>query len=206
MVKNLFLNLSKALVLVGFTMSLLHLFGCSFFQTTPEQEVDLNKVASDIVQAFEKNNIDPIENLLSQSALDTEDLRKGLRYSNEVLKDEKVIDIEEKNTVEGNQYIDGKSNKYFNCNYYVRTEQNTYRLSFQFFTKNTIYPQDQGIYRIYFSNENDYSDEIERFNEGKTSPVGDLHWNYGATYERAGIYNPEWQTTPPPEGYTTQRY
>ena len=59
MVKNLFLNLSKALVLVGFTMSLLHLFGCSFFQTTPEQEVDLNKVASDIVQAFEKNNIDP---------------------------------------------------------------------------------------------------------------------------------------------------
>lgn len=187
-------------------MSLSSLWGCLPRIASSQQEPDFDEIADRIVEAFEQDSIEPIKGILSQSALETGDLYEGIEHCHEILDENKVTRITEKNIVEGNQYIKGKYDKCTRCNYYVVAGGMHYRLCFQYFSENTIYPKDKGLYRAYFALEASFDEDMESFNEGRKSPNADLHWNYGATYERAGIYNPEWQTTSPPEGYTGQRY
>ncbi|MCI9628110.1 MAG: DUF5104 domain-containing protein [Eggerthellaceae bacterium] len=206
MVENTLTRTLKIFVLIGLSMSLVSLFGCLPHLLSTKQDPNYDEIANQIMEAFEQGSIEPIKGILSQSALETDDLNKGIEYCNETLEGIKVTCITEKNTVEGDQYIKGKYDKYTRCNYYVIAGDMHYRLCFQYFSENTIYPKDKGLYRVYFATETSYNKDMELFEKDRKSPNSDSHWNYGATYERAGIYNPEWQTTPPPEDYEGQKY
>ena len=187
-------------------LSLSSFFGCAPSQSSPRGNPDFEEVAIRIVKAFEDDSIHPIEDILSQSALETSDLMEGIHYGNSLLKGSKKAKIEKKSCVEGDLFLHGKQAKDFACTFYVLTEERDYRLSFQYFVMIEIYPQDYGLYRIHFEDEETYMEGVAKFQRDKENDIGPLHWNYGATYERAGIYNPKWQTTPPPNGDTSQRY
>lgn len=62
------------------------------------------------------------------------------------------------------------------------------------------------MYRVFFVTEERHNQEVEKRDEQLSTEEFPPHWNYGATCERAGIYNPEWETAPPPDGYTFQKY
>ncbi len=68
------------------------------------------------------------------------------------------------------------------------------------------YPEDKGLYRVNFVTEEVSVQEYKERQEQLKNEESLSHWNYGATYERAGIYNPAWKTTPPPDGNTIQKY
>ena len=205
MVRTFIYNTARFAILIGLAMSLFSLFGCLPRIFSSQQEPDFDEIANRIVEAFEQDSIEPIKGILSQSALETDDLQKGITFGNELLGGYEVSNIEFQNKVESDQYKDGESDKFFSCSYTVSTKMQSYRLDYQFFVKNDIYPEDRGLFRINFTTEEaanlEYEDRQEQLKSGDST-----HWNYGATYERAGIYNPKWQTTPPPEDYEGQKY
>lgn len=196
---------AKRCILIGLVMSILSLFGCSF-STSLQKEPSLDEVAQQIIQAFEENDTGPLETVISKSALDSSDLMLGIRYGHKLLKDANKIEVEYDGKTEGSLFLKGKDAKWFSCNYDVVTDRGIYKLSFQYFCRNEIYPSDAGLFRVFFVSEADDKKETEIFDNNLGNPDYPLHWSYGATYERAGIYNPEWQTTPPPEDYEGQKY
>lgn len=205
MVRTFIYNTARFAILIGLAMSLFSLFGCLPRIFSSQQEPDFDEIANRIVEAFEQDSIEPIKGILSQSALETDDLQKGITFGNELLGGYEVSNIEFRNKVEGDQFQKGQSDKYFKCSFILYNEIGEFRLYYQYFTKNDIYPDDRGLYRIYLAttetNKQGYEDRQKQLKSGDST-----HWNYGATYERAGIYNPEWQTTPPPEDYEGQKY
>lgn len=186
-------------------MSLLFIPGCIPLNRSEINEHDFDEIASRIVQAFEQDSMDPIENILSKSALETQDLKEGISYGNELLGDNTNTIIKYISKIESDDWDDGKHDKYFDCTYSVISGSKEFCLEFEFYSESESDPNNRGLYRVSFltKEENDvqYAERQALLKSGNASS-----WNYGATYERAGIYNPEWQTTPPPDGDIRQNY
>lgn len=186
-------------------MSLFSLFGCVHPNRYPQDSPNPDEVAKSIVQAFEDDNVEPIEGVLSQSALNTSDLEQGLKYGNETLGDDLGTEVKYLSEIESDDWIDGKHDKRFDYAYSVISNGKEYILEFEIYAPCESDPSKTGLYRVSFLTKQDndiaYDERQAQLENGESSS-----WNYGATYERAGIYNPEWQTTPPPNGDTSQRY
>lgn len=186
-------------------MSILSLFGCSS-SASSQKEPNLDEIAQLIVEAFEENSVDPIKDILSESALNTKDLHQGIEYGNKLLKNEGDLTINNDGGYEGDGWESGKYYKWRRCFFIVEGDKNSFMLVFHYFLKNDFYPEDKGLYRIYFAPRKNYDAEINRYKQDRDESDSSTSWNYGATYERAGIYNPAWKTTPPPDGNTIQKY
>ncbi len=82
--------------------------------------------------------------------------------------------------------------------YDVATETQRFVLVFEYYPRNTIDRSKQGILRIYFDTEEAYTESGELLNERRQTAeehrFEEPEWNYGALFERPGIYHPSWQT------------
>lgn len=131
-------------------MSILSLFGCS--SSTPSQkEPNIDEIAQLIVEAFEENSVGPIQDILSESALNTKDLCQGIEYGNKLLKNEGDLTINNDGGYEGDGWESGKYYKWRRCFFIVEGDKNSFMLVFHYFLKNDFYPEDKGLYRIYFA-------------------------------------------------------
>lgn len=129
---------ARLVVLIGMIMSLFSLLGCSLLFNAFSKEPDFDGMASRIVAAFEGNSVGPIEGILSQSALEADDLLDGISYGHELLAGGKVEKAEMHSNVEEDQFKNGKSDKSYSCLYDVYTNNGRYCLSLHFFSKNYI--------------------------------------------------------------------
>lgn len=182
-------------------MSILSLFGCSS-SASSQKEPSFDEIAQLIVDAFEENSVDPIQGILSESALATGDLQDGLSYGHSLIEQHEDIRLKYQTKIEDDQWIPGGHSKSFRCAYDVLAGDKVFKLRFEYFPINQPNPENKGLYRIYLVPEEVSIQEYEK----RQSETDSARWNYGATYERAGIYNPAWQLTPPPGGYAAQRY
>lgn len=182
------------------------LYACRFPYQVSFDERNLDDIAERIVASFEEDDIAPIESLLSQSALETDDLMEGIHYAHELLEPYEEIQVTDGGHSEGDLFLRGGRANWYDYYYDVEADGDKFCLRFQYFTFNDIYPTDKGLFRVYFASEEQTEWEGDRFKKHQGGPFYPLHWNYGARYERAGIYNPEWIITPSPNGDTSQRY
>lgn len=206
MVKIFSKNILKIIVLMGVIMFLLSFFACTPQSKTFQKEPSFDEVAQLIVEAFEENSVGPIQDILSESALNTKDLNQGIEYGNKLLKNEGGLTINNDGGYEGDGWESGKYYKWRRCFFIVEGDKNSFMLVFHYFLKNDFYPEDKGLYRIYFAPRENYDAEINRYKQDRDESGSSASWNYGATYERAGIYNPKWKVTPPPDGNAVQKY
>lgn len=181
-------------LLAGMTM-VVALFGCSDAGSSLEDK-KVDEAAHALLDAIQHDDLGEAWRYISDAACTTSDLQQGLDYANSVLggtiKSIDVLPKMERYTVEN-----GKSLRYKMARYDVHTQYGHYYLRFEYYLKNDFDESKNGVFRIYFDTYENYQQEIEQIQKEKeradanNQPLPE--WNYGATYERPGIYHPGWK-------------
>ena len=91
----------------------------------------------------------------------------------------------------------GKSALSYTIVFEINASDQEYCLRIEYYYKNDFDKSKIGIYRAYFDEEQRYNAEIENARmlraqaDANNQPLPE--WNYGASYERPGIYHPGWK-------------
>ena len=189
---------SKAMsiaIAIGMVAASLLLSGCGFALFDEQQLGD--DAAHTIMVAIEEDDMDALFPLLAPCALEADDLQEGFSYAHSVL-DGPVVSIERHGPSYGKQVRGFIWSRSILGRYDVATESGDYLLSFEYYPQNTIDRSKQGICRIYFDTEEAYTESGELLDERRQTAeehnFEEPEWNYGALFERPGIYHPSWQT------------
>lgn len=175
--------LSKATIFLTCT-TLLTLFlatGCSRVLFNEEEAAD--DAANTILQAIEENDLSILAPMLAPCAAKAADLQEGLAYAHSLL-DGPIISVECFDTSYGSATRGPRRSKSILGGYNIATENQEYKLCFEYYPCNTIDDSKEGICCVYFETQETYQG---------SSKAPDGLWHYGAPYERPGIYYPRWQ-------------
>lgn len=175
---------SKIFIFMGVICCMCLLSACFSFRarelgkTGQELEI-LDEQAHVILKALEGNDFALLSPVLSGKALETEDLQEGFDYSCKLLETEQVVELEQGGCPISSHYGAGNSYKKSNASYRVKTESGrTLNLYFEY----------------WYSHESDKT--VLGVNRIKLYDLDTIDENFkaGRLYERAGIYNPNWDS------------
>lgn len=145
--------------------------GCS---SNKKVEKKFDNQAEKLVQALETKDSELFKSLLSNNALNTEDLDAGIDYCFDLIGDKQFM-VKKLGCPIYDEFDSGKHKKWIEASYLINvTEKETYFLDFSFWIVNDCDKNTLGINNL----------KISEYTLG----------NYisAIEYEKNGIYNPEW--------------
>lgn len=168
--------------------------GCALFGPLPEEHAE--SAAHELLEAVRVDDVGSLSEIMSQSALNAPDLVQGFQYASSLL-DKAAVYVGEPSIVERHTVESGKSALSYTIVFEISASDQEYCLRIEYYYKNDFDKSKIGIYRAYFDEKQRYNAEIENARMLRTQADANNQplpeWNYGATYERPGIYHPGWK-------------
>jgi hypothetical protein len=191
----------KLIVLVGTVMLMALLSGCALLRDlTIDERAETEAVAQQVVDALDARDADALKALLSPRTLDEAgDLDEGIAYIFGIYEGT-CTRFESLGNVYSDHYGDPGRTKYVRARYEIWTDKGRYILRFQLWLIEEASPGKLGVCRMMLSPEKADEEKMLEFNNRldeareKGEPLPE--WNYGASYERPGIYHPGWDDAP----------
>jgi hypothetical protein len=193
----------KLIVLVGTVMLMALLSGCALLRDlTIDERAETEAVAQQVVDALDARDADALRALLSPRTLEEAgDLDEGIAYIFDIYKGT-CVQLESFGNIYYDHYGDPGRTKYGEGRYDIWTGKGQYVLRFELWLIEEKNPDRIGVSRMEFltvDEDNKRTAESKRRTEEaekKGEPLPE--WNYGASYERPGIYHPGWDDAPGP--------
>lgn len=168
-------NDMKKIIIIGVVFMLSLFSGCNSDFT--KNEIDTQ--ANTIFEAIKTKNVDLLKTVLSQNALNSEDLESGIEYCFDLL-GEKNFEIEKMGCPEHDRFDSGKRKKWIDGAYIITTDEGIeYFLDFSYWIIN--------------ENDNNYLGINTMKISINTTDVSQQYIS-SSEYQRFGIYNPDWDT------------
>ena len=163
-------------LVIGVVCSLL-LTGCIMGASEKNKRKQTEDVGNIIIKAFEERDEESLKSVLSVSALNSADLDDGIKYCFDLLADS-IVNVEKYGFPVRDHFDSGKQSKLIKCSYNL-----------------TVADGSEYFLEFYYYDRNDFSQDEIGVTQIKLSPR-DLSGEYKsvADYDRAGIYNPSWDT------------
>lgn len=165
----------KKTIIIGVIFMLVLFSGCD----PQNAKGNIDSQVNIIFEAIRTKNSDLLKSVLSQNALNSEDIDKGLEYCFDLI-GEKNFEAEKLGCPEHDIFDSGKRKKWIDGAYIITTDENIqYFLDFSYWIINENDENCLGINTLKISkNTSDYSQ------------------NYisSSQYQCFGIYNPDWDT------------
>jgi hypothetical protein len=209
--------MKKPVAAIGVFLIMAILMGCSMadgplmdktlLDDFINSELQTNEMTQRIVTALDKKDKQILRDALSPKALrEADDLDEGIEY---------IFSIYEGSSTnieflanEGRDHYDSSGHKgNIQAGAIITTDENTYKLYYELWTVDDSDPSAKGIYRLTLVSIDEVDalfapyvlEKEEAWEAGEATP----RWNYGATYERPGIYHPGWDKSEPPQKSAT---
>jgi hypothetical protein len=193
----------KLIILVGMVIFMALLSGCALLRDlTIDERAETEAVAQQVVDALDARDADALKALLSPRSLEEAgDLDEGIAYIFSLYKGT-YVRFEKHGNSYSDHYGDPDRTKCAEARYEVWTDKGYYVLRFELWLIEEGNPDKLGIYRMMLCTEEKEDESVAESRrkrdeaERKGEPLPE--WNYGASYERPGIYHPGWDDAPGP--------
>jgi hypothetical protein len=173
------------------------LSGCSLaHELFLDERKATEEVGFDIVAALDARDEDALRELFSPEALaEADDFSDGFAHIMRSY-DAPSIEVQMQPGSYYDHYGSPGRTKSANARVIIKTENNEFYLYFEYWLIHEAKPEMLGVYRmrLYTHEEHETPDEKrqQEIDEASTAGKPIPEWNYGATYNRPGIYWPEW--------------
>jgi hypothetical protein len=195
-----------SIILVGIVALLFLLSGCSVLRALIIDERKENiQMAERIVSALDAKDEEALKGLLSKKTIEeASDLNEGIAYTMDLYKGSS-IKFEDHGSYYSDHYGSPGRSKHNDARFDVWTDEGQYVLYFEFWLMKDDDPDMLGVYRMSIVTIEDDDEDAKKASaeKQKATESGALfEWNYGATYNRPGIYHPGWEDELPPDVVT----
>ena len=173
---NVDVGIRIVLPMLGVMISMICMSGCSNTASTSNNEI-LDKTIESIIESVRTYNYDEFCSLLSENILELNDTNAGFEYMHNVLKGE-IIEISSNGSGSDEAFLPQGYGKTLLGSYDIATSVDKYELDFEQVLSDGDGRESEGIVFIKLFRKGDIDTEGKRRSSN--------------TYNRIGIFNPEW--------------
>ncbi len=179
---------------VSLLVSVVFLGGCAAYDASSDYRL-ADDAADAFLEAVEKRDIALLLDDLSTDDKNAPDLMEGFDYACALMQSP-ASSVHAREKSEEKTHHHGISRLVYST-YDIEAGGQSYVLDIEFFPYDSIGRDKEGIYRVFLSSKSDYDEEVSQMarvrREALTKGESPPDWQYGATYERPGIYHPGWK-------------
>jgi hypothetical protein len=173
--------------------------GCSLIdkiRSFDDPQAQTNAMTQRIVSALDEKDEQAIRDVLSPKALgEVDDLDEGIEYIFSKYRG-RSTDIEFGADNGRGYYGPSGRTRNIQARATITTDEETYRLYYELWTVDSSDSSAKGIYRLTLVSVDEvdalFAPYVLEKEEAWDAGQGTPDWNYGATYNRPGIYHPGW--------------